>query len=61
MYLIYELKKNKARILELAFAEQMRKTGKSKTTAGFLSYVVKLYYYTLAFFIIFVKKNFYSE
>ena len=61
MYLIYELKKNKARILELAFAEQMRKTGKSKTTAGFLSYAVKLYFYTLAFFIIFVKKNFYSE
>jgi glycosyltransferase involved in cell wall biosynthesis len=58
MYLIYELKKNKARILELAFAEQMRKTGKSKTTAGFLSYAVKLYYYALAFFIIFVKKNF---
>jgi glycosyltransferase involved in cell wall biosynthesis len=61
MYLIYELKKNKVRIQELAFAEQMRKTGKSKTTAGLLSYAVKLYYYTLAFFIIFVKKNFYSE
>lgn len=61
MYLIYELKKNKVKTLELPFAEQMRKTGKSKTTAGYLSYAVKLYYYTLAFFIIFIKKNFYSE
>lgn len=61
MYLIYELKKNKVKTLELPFTEQMRKTGKSKTTAGYLSYAVKLYYYTLAFFIIFIKKNFYSE
>jgi glycosyltransferase involved in cell wall biosynthesis len=61
MYLIYELKKNKVKTLELPFTEQMRKSGKSKTTAGYLSYAVKLYYYTLAFFIIFIKKNFYSE
>jgi glycosyltransferase involved in cell wall biosynthesis len=61
IYLIYELKKNKAKILELPFTEQIRKTGESKTTAGYLSYAVKLYYYFLAFFIIFIKKNFYSE
>ena len=61
MYLIYELKKNKIKTLELPFAEQIRKTGKSKTTAGYLSYAVKLYFYTLAFLTIFIKKNFYSE
>ena len=61
MYLMYELKKNKVRTLELPFTEQIRKTGKSKTTAGYLSYAVKLYFYILAFFIIFVKKNLNSE
>jgi glycosyltransferase involved in cell wall biosynthesis len=61
MYLIYELKKNKVKILELPFIEQIRKTGESKTTAGYLPYAVKLYYYTLAFFKIFIKKNLNSE
>ena len=61
MYLIYELKKNKVKILELPFIEQIRKTGESKTTAGYFPYAVKLYYYTLAFFKIFIKKNLNSE
>jgi glycosyltransferase involved in cell wall biosynthesis len=55
--LIYELKKEKAKILELPFIERIRKSGESKTTEGKLSYFIKLYYYFIIFLKIFIKKN----
>jgi glycosyltransferase involved in cell wall biosynthesis len=57
--LIYELKKEKAKILELPFIERIRKSGESKTTEGKLSYFIKLYYYFIIFLKIFIKKNLY--
>ena len=58
--LIYELKKEKAKILELPFIERNRKSGESKTTGGKLSYFIKLYYYFITFLKILIKKNLYS-
>jgi glycosyltransferase involved in cell wall biosynthesis len=56
--LIYELKSKKAKILELPFIERIRKTGKSKTTVGNISYIIKLYYYFKTFLKTLIKKNF---
>jgi glycosyltransferase involved in cell wall biosynthesis len=56
--LIYELKSKKAKILELPFSENIRKTGESKTTAGNMSYFIKLYFYFTTFLKIIIKRIF---
>jgi glycosyltransferase involved in cell wall biosynthesis len=56
--LVYELKSKKAKILELPFTENIRKTGESKTTAGNVSYFIKLYYYFITFLKIIIKRIF---
>lgn len=55
--LIYELKSQKAKILELPFTERIRKTGESKTTGGNISYLIKLFYYFYTFLKIIIIKN----
>ena len=59
--LIYEFKSQKAKILELPFAERIRKTGESKTTGGNISYLIKLFYYFNTFLKIIIIKNFHSK
>ena len=56
--LVYELKSQKAKILELPFTENIRKTGESKTTSGNISYFIKLYYYFVTFLKIIIKRIF---